>query len=79
MSQEKYAKKIKLSAVEISTISICLRENIKSSKETLKTAKKEAVEGIKEYLKITSKLQKRFQHLATKIEKEVLRDIKNSK
>lgn len=79
MSQEKYTKGVKLTAVEISAISISLRDNIKSGKEDLKVAKKEDTEGIKEYLKITSKLQKRFQRLAVKIEKEVMKDIKNSK
>lgn len=78
MPQNKYSKKVILTATEISTISINLRESVKKGKKKLKNAKKEEIMGIKEYLEKTSTLQKRFQRLAVKIEKEILEDIRKS-
>ncbi|MDO8428998.1 MAG: hypothetical protein Q7S88_00010 [Candidatus Daviesbacteria bacterium] len=78
MSQQKHSKKIILTAVEISDISISLRENVRRGKASLRKAKQEDIEGIKEYLEKTAKLQKRFQHLAVQVENEVLKEIKDS-
>ena len=57
-----------LTAVEISTISMSLRESAKN-------AKKANLEDAKEYYKMLDKLGKRFQRLAVKIEVEVLSNI----
>jgi hypothetical protein len=65
----KYSKKVTLTAVEISQISICVREAIR-------WAKKENNPGSREYIEQMERLQKKFQRLAVNVEKEVMQDIK---
>lgn len=70
----KLSKKIKLTPTDISSISISLRESVKNAKKEdfHKTSEHN------EYINRLQRLQKRFQRIAVKIEKEVLKVIQKS-
>lgn len=70
-----YSRKITLSAVEISHLSILLRESVASAKQQLQTAPSENVAAIEEFIAEATQLQQKFQRLAKSIETQVLADI----
>ena len=70
MNQQKFSIRIKLDAVEISAVSMSLRDTLKQLKRNS--------EADSTYIKIVQTLQKKFQHLAIKMEKEVLTEIKKN-
>lgn len=75
MPRSKYSKKVDLSAEDISTINISLREHIKSLKK-IRAPNSFLQKEYREHLKKVKILQSRFQELSIKVEKEVLNDIR---
>ncbi|MFC1790049.1 metallophosphoesterase [Patescibacteria group bacterium] len=79
---KKYSRIVELSAIEISDISMSLRETVKRDQKRLKkitlTCPNEAT-GFQNYISKVKKLQKRFQKMAEKIEEEVLKYLKGRK